>query len=88
MTKEELAAKLHDIERGDFEVKAANSVLPKNILESISACSKYQMTRLFKHIVPGKGGYRILLENLSCVPYFKDPTLMVRRNLLICFFAF
>lgn len=39
MTKEELVAKLHDIEWEDFEVKTAKSELPKNVWESVSAFS-------------------------------------------------
>lgn len=37
MTKEELVARLRDIEWDDFEVKAAKSDLPKNIWETVSA---------------------------------------------------
>ena len=37
MTKDELVAKLRDIEWEDFEVKAAKSELPKNVWESVSA---------------------------------------------------
>lgn len=37
MTKEELVARLRDIEWEDFEVKTAKSDLPKNIWESVSA---------------------------------------------------
>ena len=36
MTKDELVAKLRDIEWEDFEVKAAKSELPKNVWESVS----------------------------------------------------
>lgn len=39
MTKDELVAKLHDIEWEDFEVKTAKSELPKNVWESVSAFS-------------------------------------------------
>ena len=39
MTKDELIAKLHDIEWEDFEVKTAKSELPKNVWESVSAFS-------------------------------------------------
>lgn len=39
MTKNELVAKLHDIEWEDFEVKTAKSELPKNVWESVSAFS-------------------------------------------------
>ena len=39
MTKEELVARLRDIEWDDFEVKAAKSELPKNIWETVSALS-------------------------------------------------
>ncbi len=39
MTKEELVARLRDIEWDDFEVKAAKSDLPKNIWETVSAFS-------------------------------------------------
>lgn len=39
MTKEELVARLRDIEWDDFEVKAAKSELPKNIGEIVSALS-------------------------------------------------
>lgn len=39
MTKEELAARLRDIEWDDFEVKAAKSDLPKSIWETVSAFS-------------------------------------------------
>ena len=39
MTKEELVARLRDIEWEDFEVKAAKSDLPKNIWETVSAFS-------------------------------------------------
>ncbi len=39
MTKDELVAKLRDIEWEDFEVKAAKSELPKNVWESVSAFS-------------------------------------------------
>ncbi len=39
MTKEELVARLRDIEWDDFEVKAAKSELPKNIWETVSAFS-------------------------------------------------
>ena len=39
MTKNELAARLRDIEWDDFEVKAAKSALPKNIWETVSAFS-------------------------------------------------
>ena len=39
MTKDELVAKLHDIEWEDFEVKSAKSELPKNVWESVSAFS-------------------------------------------------
>lgn len=37
MTKEELVARLRDIEWDDFEVKTAKSDLPKNIWETVSA---------------------------------------------------
>lgn len=37
MTKEELVARLRDIEWDDFEVKVAKSDLPKNIWETVSA---------------------------------------------------
>ena len=36
MTKDELVARLHDIEWDDFEVKAAKSDLSKNIWETAS----------------------------------------------------
>lgn len=39
MTKEELVARLRDIEWEDFEVKEAKSELPKNIWETVSAFS-------------------------------------------------
>lgn len=39
MTKEELVARLRDIEWEDFEVKTAKSDLPKNIWETVSAFS-------------------------------------------------
>ena len=39
MTKNELVARLRDIEWDDFEVKAAKSDLPKNIWETVSAFS-------------------------------------------------
>lgn len=39
MTKEELVARLRDIEWDDFEVKAAKSDMPKNIWETVSAFS-------------------------------------------------
>ena len=39
MTKQELVARLRDIEWEDFEVKAAKSDLPKNIWETVSAFS-------------------------------------------------
>jgi len=39
MTKEELVARLRDIEWDDFEVKSAKSDLPKNIWETVSAFS-------------------------------------------------
>lgn len=39
MTKEELVARLRDIEWDDFEVKTAKSDLPKNIWETVSAFS-------------------------------------------------
>ena len=39
MTKEELVARLRDIEWDDFEVKSAKSELPKNIWETVSAFS-------------------------------------------------
>lgn len=39
MTKEELLARLRDIEWDDFEVKAAQSDLPKSIWETVSAFS-------------------------------------------------
>lgn len=39
MTKEELVARLRDIEWDDFEVKAAKSDLPKNVWETVSAFS-------------------------------------------------
>lgn len=39
MTKEDLVARLRDIEWEDFEVKAAKSELPKNIWETVSAFS-------------------------------------------------
>ncbi len=39
MTKEELVARLRDIEWDDFEVKTAKSELPKNIWETVSAFS-------------------------------------------------
>lgn len=39
MTKQELVARLRDIEWEDFEVKAAKSELPKNIWETVSAFS-------------------------------------------------
>ena len=39
MIKEELVARLRDIEWDDFEVKAAKSDLPKNIWETVSAFS-------------------------------------------------
>ena len=35
MTKDELVAKLRDIEWEDFEVKAAKSELPKNVWEKL-----------------------------------------------------
>ena len=37
MTREELVARLHDIEWEDFEVKKAKSELPKTIWETVSA---------------------------------------------------
>ncbi|MBS6237810.1 MAG: hypothetical protein KH897_05360 [Bacteroides sp.] len=37
MTKEELLHKLTDIEWNDFEVKSAQTELPKNIWETVSA---------------------------------------------------
>ena len=37
MTKDQLIAKLSDIEWDDFEVKAAKSELPRNIWETVSA---------------------------------------------------
>lgn len=39
MTKDELIAKLKDIEWDDFEVKEAATELPKNIWETVSAFS-------------------------------------------------
>ena len=39
MTKEEIVARLRDIEWEDFEVKAAKSELPKNIWETVSTFS-------------------------------------------------
>lgn len=39
ITKDELAARLRDIEWDDFEVKAAKFDLPKNIRETVSAFS-------------------------------------------------
>jgi len=39
MTKEELLLKLSDIEWEDFEVKAAENELPKNVWETVSAFS-------------------------------------------------
>ena len=39
MTKEELVARLRDIEWDDFEVKSAKSELPKNIWDTVSAFS-------------------------------------------------
>jgi len=42
MTKDELLARLQDIEWDDFEVKSAKSELPKNIAESVSAFANTQ----------------------------------------------
>lgn len=39
MTKDELVAKLRDIEWEDFEVKEAKSELPKTVWETVSAFS-------------------------------------------------
>lgn len=39
MTKEELVARLQDIEWDDFEVKAAKGALPKSIWETVCAFS-------------------------------------------------
>lgn len=39
MTKEELLARLNDIEWNDFEVKEASGGLPKSIWETVSAFS-------------------------------------------------
>lgn len=55
MTKEELVARLRDIEWDDFEVKAAKSDLPKNIWETVSAFIRnqaclFRITR--KHLYP------------------------------------
>lgn len=42
MTKEELIARLKDIEWEDFEVKTAKSELPKSVAESVSAFANTQ----------------------------------------------
>lgn len=47
MTKDELIAKLRDIEWEDFEVKAAKSELPKNVWESVSAFSNTSVAGLY-----------------------------------------